>query len=111
MVLRGAGGNGGGQTETVINMTGELGMDTLVRNGQPQTWISAGSLINTDRVIAAIEGNRITLAVPLTDNYDSYGTPVTPASLYLQQLCERRGPDAVAKIGYGGSCEPASAPR
>jgi len=127
VVLRGAGGNGGGQAETVINMTGDpflflrisgsgswqtvgapavmidsyvpagatsfnvsdassfavgdtvlvrrpvtaawihlLGMDTLVRNGQPQTWISAGSLINTDRVIAAIDGNRITLDVPVT---------------------------------------------
>ena len=41
-----------------------LGMDTLVRNGQPHAWISAGSLINTDRVIAAIDGNRITLDVP-----------------------------------------------
>lgn len=48
-----------------------LGMDTLVRNGQPQTWISAGSLINTDRVIAAINGNQITLNVPLTDSFDS----------------------------------------
>jgi hypothetical protein len=28
-----------------------MGMDTLVRDGQPQTWISAGRTINTDRVI------------------------------------------------------------
>jgi hypothetical protein len=43
---------------------------------------------------------------PLLPNgvYDSYGVPVTPASLYLEQLCERLGPAAVAKIGYGGSC-------
>ena len=47
-----------------------MGMDTLVRNGQPQTWISPGSTITTDRVIAAINGNRITLDVPLTDNLD-----------------------------------------
>ena len=48
---------------------------------------------------------------PLLPNgiYDSYGTPVTPSSLYLQQLCERREPDAVAKIGYGGTCAPGSA--
>jgi hypothetical protein len=132
VVLRGSGGNGQGQAETVINMTGDpflflriagsgswqtlgspasmtdryvpsgstsfnvsdasvfnvgdtvlvrrpvtaawihlLGMDTLVRNGEPQTWISAGSLINTDRVIAAINGNQITLDVPLTDSFDS----------------------------------------
>src|SRR5205823_15023188 len=48
-----------------------MGMDTLVRNGQPQTWISAGSTITTDRTIAAISGNQITLDVPLTDSFDS----------------------------------------
>ncbi|PYQ02997.1 MAG: hypothetical protein DMF83_22280, partial [Acidobacteria bacterium] len=48
-----------------------LGMDTLVRNGQAQTWISAGSLVNIDRVIAAINGNQVTLDVPLTDSFDS----------------------------------------
>src|SRR5437762_343851 len=37
-----------------------MGMDTLVRDGKPQTWISAGSTISTDRVIAAINGNQIT---------------------------------------------------
>jgi len=48
-----------------------MGMDTLVRNGQPQTWISVGSTITTDRTIAAISGNQITLDVPLTDSFDS----------------------------------------
>ena len=48
-----------------------MGMDTLVRSGQPQTWISPGTSITTDRVIAAINGNHITLDVPLTDNLDS----------------------------------------
>lgn len=47
-----------------------MGMDALVRNGQPQTWISAGSTINTDRAISAIKGNQITLDVPLPDNLD-----------------------------------------
>jgi hypothetical protein len=42
---------------------------------------------------------------PLLPNgeYDSYGTPVTPSSLYLEQLCERLGPDALGRIGYGGT--------
>ncbi len=31
---------------------------------------------------------------------DSPAIPVTPRSLYLQQLCERRGPGAVHAIGY-----------
>ena len=48
-----------------------LGMDTLVRNGQPQTWISPGSTITTDRVIAGVDGNQVTLDVPLTDSFDS----------------------------------------
>jgi hypothetical protein len=47
-----------------------MGMDTLVRNGAPQTWIAPGSTITTDRTIAAINGNQIMLDVPLTDNFD-----------------------------------------
>jgi hypothetical protein len=32
--------------------------------------------------------------------YDSFGKFVTPTSLYLAQLCERLGPQAVKNIGY-----------
>ena len=32
--------------------------------------------------------------------YDSHGIPVAPASLYLAQLRERLGPEAVGNIGY-----------
>jgi hypothetical protein len=35
--------------------------------------------------------------------YDSHGIPVTPQSLYLAQLAERRGPAAWSAIGYGGN--------
>lgn len=59
-----------------------LGMDTLVRNGQPQTWISAGSTVTTDRVILAINGNRITVDAPLTDNLDATYTSPTTVSKY-----------------------------
>jgi hypothetical protein len=31
---------------------------------------------------------------------DSHGTPVSPKSLYLAQLAERLGPQAVKNIGY-----------
>ncbi len=48
-----------------------MGMDTLVRDGKPQTWIKPGSLINTDRVITAIDGTRLTLDVPLSDSFDA----------------------------------------
>src|SRR5207248_8679868 len=46
-------------------------MDTLVRDGKPQTWLKPGSFIRTDRVIRAISGNQITLDVPLSDSIDS----------------------------------------
>ncbi len=45
-----------------------MGMDTLVRDGKPQTWIKPGTLIRTDRTIQAIAGNRVTLDVPLSDS-------------------------------------------
>lgn len=48
-----------------------MGMDTLVRDGKPQTWIKVGTLINTDRVIASISGGRITLDTPLSDSFDA----------------------------------------
>lgn len=48
-----------------------MGMDKLVRNGQPQTWLAPGTSINTDRTITAISGNHITLDAPLTDSFDS----------------------------------------
>lgn len=46
-------------------------MDNLVRDGKPQTWIKAGSSIITERIIASINENRITLTVPLADSYNS----------------------------------------
>jgi hypothetical protein len=46
-----------------------MGMDKLVRNGRPETWVSGE--LRTERTIAAIAGNRITLDVPLTDSLDA----------------------------------------
>jgi hypothetical protein len=61
-----------------------MGMDTLSRDGKPQTWIKAGTLIDTDRTIAAISGNRITLDVPLSDSLDAtyLSPPGTAVSKY-----------------------------
>ena len=61
-----------------------LGMDQLVRNGQPQTWIPVGHHITTDRTIQSINGNTITLDVPLTDSFDStyLGFPVGTIAKY-----------------------------
>jgi hypothetical protein len=62
-----------------------MGMDRLSRDGKPQTWIQPGTLHNTDRVITAIAGNRITIDVPLSDSYDAAylnppGTTITKYS-------------------------------
>jgi hypothetical protein len=46
-------------------------MDDLVRNDRPQTWLRAGNMTVTERKIAAISGNRITLDVPLSDSFDA----------------------------------------
>jgi hypothetical protein len=46
-----------------------MGMDSLVRDGKKQTWISGE--IATDRVIRKIEKNKITVDFPITDNFDS----------------------------------------
>ncbi len=61
-----------------------MGMDALVRGGSKQTWITAGSIIHTDRTITAISGNTLTLDAPLTDSFDAIylGTPVGTISKY-----------------------------
>jgi hypothetical protein len=48
-----------------------VGMDKLVRNGLPQTWIATGNEILTDRTITGINGSQITIDAPLTDSFDS----------------------------------------
>jgi hypothetical protein len=53
-----------------------MGMDTLVRNGKPETWIAAGSVIHADRVVTAISGTTVTIDAPITDAFDAaYTTP------------------------------------
>lgn len=48
-----------------------LKMNDLVRDGKPQTWIKEGRLLITERTIAAIDHNTVTLTVPLADAYDA----------------------------------------
>jgi hypothetical protein len=45
-----------------------MGMDNLVRDGQPEVWV--GNSITTYRKVAARDGNELILDVPLTDSYD-----------------------------------------
>jgi len=46
-------------------------MDHLMRGGQPQTWISTRTVIHSDRMITAIDGNQITADAPLSDSIDA----------------------------------------
>ena len=46
-----------------------MGMDTLVRNGKDEHWVSGE--MHTERTIKAISGNLLTLDVPLADSFDS----------------------------------------
>ena len=71
-----------------------MGMDTLVRDGKPQTWISPGSVIRTDRVVDSVEGDRITLDVPLSDALDSR---FTAASLVHYSF-----PGRITEVGVEG---------
>jgi hypothetical protein len=46
-------------------------MDNMWRDGKKQTWIKAGAHGITKRKITAIEGNKLTLDIPLADSYDA----------------------------------------
>lgn len=46
-----------------------MGMDQLTRDGKKQTWITGE--ITAERVITAINGNKVTVDVPFNDNYDT----------------------------------------
>ena len=67
-----------------------MGMDKLVRNGKPQTWIKKDSQATMDRLIRAIDGNRITLDVPLTEAIDAQSLlfEMPPGALNLAIGCK-----------------------
>ena len=48
-----------------------MGMNTLTGTTGAQTWIPVGTVIDTDRTIAAIAGDAITLDVPVADSFDA----------------------------------------
>jgi hypothetical protein len=48
-----------------------LGMDKLVRDGAQQTWLRPGFVHSWERTITALDGNKVTLDVPLSDSFDA----------------------------------------
>ncbi|MGN6367080.1 MAG: hypothetical protein ACTHN5_02350 [Phycisphaerae bacterium] len=70
-----------------------MGMDTLVRNGKQEHWVSGE--IRTERTIAAIHGNEVTLDVPLTDSIDSMYVPGATMVKYVDE-------GRIAEVGVEG---------
>ena len=50
-----------------------MGMDTLVRDGLPQTWLAVGTYIQTFRTLTAVDATAktVTLSAPLSDSFDA----------------------------------------
>ena len=61
-----------------------MGMDRLVRDGQPEAWV--GNSISTTRRVAGRQGNAVTLDVPLTDSYDRTYLPPEGAEVEKVKL-------------------------
>ena len=48
-----------------------MSMNTLVRQGRKETWLSESGAIESERVIKSVAGNTISLDVPLSDSFDA----------------------------------------
>jgi hypothetical protein len=71
-----------------------MGMDDLVRDGRPQTWLRVGSSTTCERRITGISGNTITLDIAVPDSFDAkYLEP--PGS----QVVKTRSPRRLAQAG------------
>jgi hypothetical protein len=46
-------------------------MDTLTRDGRPQTWVATSRSSDSERTITAIDGNKITIDIPLANSYEA----------------------------------------
>ncbi|HVY26175.1 MAG TPA: hypothetical protein VHB79_06465 [Polyangiaceae bacterium] len=85
-----------------------MGMDKLVRNGAPQTWLAPGSLALSERKLAAISGNQITIEPGLSDSLDAKYLDPPAASLVHFSY-----PGRISTVGVEGlrvTAPPASVP-
>ncbi len=64
-----------------------MGMDHLVRNGKPQEWVKND--IRVLRQVASVEGNAVTLSVPLTDSFDAQFYPGTQPPITRVEITGR----------------------
>ena len=75
-----------------------MGMDTLVRDGKQQTWIWAGNVIVTDRMVKSVAGDRVTLDVPLSDALDAKFTAATLVHYRFQGRITEVGVEALRVV-------------
>jgi hypothetical protein len=71
-----------------------MGMDMNERDGETQDCMRAGDVLSTDRVVDSVEGERVTLDVPLSDSLDSQ---FTTASLVRYSF-----PGRITEVGVEG---------
>lgn len=75
-----------------------MGMDTLVRNGMPQTWLSTSTVIHTDRTITAIAGSLVTVDAPISDSFDAKYTSASVSPYTFTGRIEDVGLEAMHLI-------------
>ena len=75
-----------------------LGMDTLVRNGAPQTWIHTDQITTYERKVRSIDGNKITLDVPLPDAIDAQLMVPDTAQVYKIAAPERLSQSGIESL-------------
>jgi hypothetical protein len=76
-----------------------MGMDDLVRNGKPETWV--GGSIATERSVVRVEGKTLFLDVPLTDSYDRKYLPAEGAEvirIHESGAIEQSGVEALSIV-------------
>jgi hypothetical protein len=97
--------------DNIQSPTGGIDLMNRADAGSGQGWaIGFGVVWNSTAMSLLIEqppgsqnwaiGSSGAVATASTGIIDSPGVPVVPKSLYLAQLCERLGPQALVNIGY-----------
>lgn len=85
-----------------------MGMDSLVRNGAPQTWLKVGASTVYERKITAIAGNLLTIEPAVADSIDAKYLDPPAASIVRFAY-----PGRISNVGVEGlrvTAPPASVP-
>lgn len=75
-----------------------MGMDDLVRDGKKQKWIGAGGALRIERAVAAVDGNKLTLDIPLPDALDAKFLAPTGATVAHLGADRRITQDGIEKL-------------